>query len=364
MPEDSSGGEKTEEPTPKKIRDARMEGQVAFSQEVQTAALLIVGVSAMFVIGPHLYQALLASLQWVLRDAVLLELDQQSFLMQAWSLMTRIGLWVLILMVVVFITALSMGIFQVGLVFTGKPLMPKMSRISPISGFKRIFGMRGLMKFIFSVLKLGIIVSIAWYVIVTHIFGRILMKMDIEEVFADKVWTLFLLALVLACVLVIIAFFDYLYQRWQHSKDIRMTKKEVKDEMKQTDGNPEVKGRIRRLQQEMAQKRMMQEVPKADVVITNPTHVAVALRYDAETMAAPVVVAKGYDDVAQRIKAIAREHDITMVEDVPLARALARAVEVGHPIPGEFYQGVAQVLSHVYRLEGKQQPQQQPQPVG
>ena len=177
--------------------------------------------------------------------------------------------------------------------------------------------------------------------------------MDLRERFGEKVWILFYLALLLATVLGVIAVFDYVYQRWQHAKDQRMTKQEVKEEHKQAEGDPLLKGKIRQIQRQMAQQRMMEEVPKADVVITNPTHVAVALRYDATEMLAPIVVAKGYDAVAQRIKRVAAENDVIQVENVPLARALAKSVDIGHPIPTDMFQAVAQVLSHVYKLKGK-----------
>ncbi|TVR45299.1 MAG: flagellar biosynthesis protein FlhB [Planctomycetota bacterium] len=356
VPEDTSGGEKTEEATPKKARDARLEGQVAYSQEVMSASLLLVGFATLYMVGPQLFLGIKESLIWVLRDGMVMDLDTVALWYQGWWQFRSMGLWLVVLMGVLFVVAAGMGAMQAGLVFTAKPLVPKWSRINPLSGLKRIFGMRGIMKFIFSLAKLAIIASVAWYIVSAMIFDGLDLKMDLRERFAEKVWVLFILAVLLASTLAIIAVFDYLYQRWQHTKDQRMTKHEVKEEFKQSEGDPLLKAKIRQVQRQMAQSRMMQEVPKADVVITNPTHVAVALRYDQESMRAPVVVAKGYDEVAMRIKAIAREHDIVMVENVPLARALAKGVEVGHPIPGDFYQAVAQVLSHVYKLKGKQLP--------
>lgn len=336
-----------------------MEGQVAYSQEVLSAALLLMGFAALFLIGPQLYHGFAGTMVWVLRDGLLLELNDVGLWYQGLTQIQGMGLWLLVFMGVLFVVGLITGAMQAGLVFTLKPLEPKFDKLNPLSGLKRIFGMRGIMKFIFSLLKLVIIAAVAWYIISQFIFQGMLFKGDIREIFVEKIWLLFILALLLAGVLAVIAVFDYLYQVWQHEKDQRMTKQEVKEEFKQSEGDPLVKSKIRQIQRQMAQQRMMEEVPKADVVITNPTHVAVALRYNADEMRAPVVVAKGYDEVAQRIKRIAREHDIILVENVPLARALAKGVEVGHPIPGDFYQSVAQVLSHVYRLKGKQLPGEQ-----
>jgi flagellar biosynthetic protein FlhB len=176
-------------------------------------------------------------------------------------------------------------------------------------------------------------------------------KRDAAERLAVESWGIFVLVMKLAAVLFVIAAADFLFQRWQHTQDLMMTKQEIKEEIKQSEGDPLVKGKIRQIQRQIAQRRMMQEIPKADVVITNPTHVAVALKYDKETMAAPIVLAKGYDEVAQRIKEIAKEHGIVQVENVPLARALAKELDVGDPVPVKWYQAVAEVLSMVYKLK-------------
>jgi flagellar biosynthetic protein FlhB len=350
---DDSGGEKTEEATPKKAHDARMDGQVAISQEVLSAALLLSGFAALFLIGPKLYDGFAAATVWVFSEGLNMEINATGFWHQGLWQTVSMGTWMLVFMGVMFLVALATGAAQVGLVFTLKPLKPKFSRINPISGLGRIFGMRGLMKFVFNLLKLAVIVAIAYWVISGTLVQELYFKVDLRERFAEKVWILFYLALMLATVLGVIATFDFLYQRWQHAKDQRMTKQEVREEHKQAEGDPLLKGKIRQIQRQMAQQRMMEEVPKADVVITNPTHVAVALRYDAEEMLAPIVVAKGYDAVAQRIKRIASENDVIQVENVPLARALAKSVDIGHPIPTDMFQAVAQVLSHVYKLKGK-----------
>lgn len=353
MPEDTSGGEKTEEPTPRKRMQAREEGQVAFSAEVNSAVVLLCGFGLLIFFGPTAYESLRGSMRLCFGGALTWELDAGDNLRLLFAQQQGVILLALGFMGALFLLALLLSTAQVGLQFTLKPLQPKWQRISPASGLKRLFGLRGLMRFVFAVVKMGLIVSVAVAVLTTAIPSQLYHSFDLATRFADAGWLIILLALKLAGVLGIVALFDFLYQRWQMNKDLMMTKQEVKEESKQSDGDPQVKGKIRQLQREMAQQRMMQEVPDADVVITNPTHVAVALKYDRERMGAPVCVAKGYDLIAARIKRIAGEHDVVQVENVALARALAKAVDIGRPIPVDFYQQVAEVLSYVYKLQGK-----------
>jgi flagellar biosynthetic protein FlhB len=244
----------------------------------------------------------------------------------------------------------ALGLVQVGFHPTLKPLLPKFTKINPLTGFGRLFGIRGLMRFVFSVAKLALLIAIAWLMIDLRLPHEIPINAELGARLADDAYAGWQLGMILAAAMVIVGVADLLYQRWQHTRDQMMTKQELKDEFKQSDGNPEVKGRIRQLQRQMAQRRMMQEVPKADVVITNPTHVAVALKYDKDAMAAPVVLAKGYDEVAQKIKAIAAEHNIPMVENIELARALAREVQVGQAIKPRWFKPVAEILAAVYKL--------------
>lgn len=354
MPEDSgSGGEKTEDPTPKKMRDARNEGQVAFSTEANTALILLVGFSVLLVLGPPLATGIADAVKFTVTDGLHMDITDATLWRVVLGNVVSPGIWAFAIMGVAFIAALIVSLMQVGLHVTPKPLQPKWNKLSPLSGLKRIFGLRGLMRTALGVLKLVVIGGVAWAVLQYDIIHGLVFDGDIAERVADKVWVLFFLAMKLAGVLAIIAIIDVIYQRWQHHKDMKMTKQEVKEEYKQSEGDPHVKAKIRQIQRQMAQNRMMQEVPKADVVITNPTHVAVALRYDPDEMEAPICVAKGYDDIAQKIKEIARENDIVMVENVKLARGLAKRVEIGDPIPLDFFQAVAEVLATVYRLNGK-----------
>jgi flagellar biosynthetic protein FlhB len=349
--ENANGGEKTEQPTPKRLQDARDEGQVAVSPEVFTSVILLAGLFMLLLTGTWFFQTAAASLRHALSDALTWDLSSinslQLLLIQFAPLTMPLGL----LGAVCFAIAVVAGIGQVGLNLSSKALIPKFAKINPMTGFTRLFGMRGLMRFVTNVLKLAVIIFVAWMVLDNEIPRLAYIDLDIGKRTAHDASTIVWLGIKLAVVLMLIAAIDVIYQRYQHMQDMMMTKDEVKQEYKQSDGDPQLKGRIRQIQREMAQKRMMQEVPKADVVITNPTHVAVALKYDPLKMAAPIVVAKGYDEVAQRIKAIAAEHGITMVENITLARALAKDIDIGKPVTSKWYQAVAEVLAMVYKLK-------------
>lgn len=353
MAENAQGGEKTEDPTPKKLEDARNEGQVAFSAEVNTAILLLIGFATLGVMGTGFCRAASSSMVFCIRDALTWELTEQMTLRSMAAHLAPMALWMLPFLGVTVGAALVVSFAQVGFHLTAKPLMPQFNKVSPLTGFGRLFGTKGLIRFATNLMKLILLVTVAYLVISRDLPHFAELGNDLGARFAGDGNRLLWLAIKLSAVLFIVAGVDYLFQRWQHHQDMMMTKQEVKDEFKQSEGDPLVKGKIRQIQRQMAQKRMMQEVPKADVVITNPTHVAVALKYDQGKMNAPIVIAKGYDEVAQRIKAIAKEHGITLVEDVPLARALAKDVPIGKPIPTKWFNAVAQVLSQVYKLKGK-----------
>lgn len=351
MAENPSGGEKSELPTPKRLEDARLDGQVSFSAEVNIASLLIIGFCTLAVIGPWAWTSMSAMMRLSMGDALRWELDSRETMRAFADQLLMSAGWLGPLLGVLFISGLGLSIAQVGLRITGKPLIPKLNRISPLTGLQRLFGMRGLMRFVVNLLKLTFVVLLAWYLLSDDIPRMTVMKRDAAERLAVESWGIFVLVMKLAAVLFIIAAGDFLFQRYQHTQDLMMTKQEVKEEIKQSEGDPLIKSKIRQIQRQMAQRRMMQEVPKADVVITNPTHVAVALKYDKATMAAPIVLAKGYDEVAQRIKALAAEHGIVQVENITLARALAKELDVGDPVPVKWYQAVAEILSMVYKLK-------------
>lgn len=350
MAENENGAEKTELPTPKRLEQARSDGQVAYSQEASTAVALLVGFTLLMVLAPKLWSGCTDAMRWALGPGLLGDLTAEStihaMILGHLPLIICLGIFMIGMMLV----ALALGLAQVGFHPTLKPLEPKLTKINPMTGLQRLFGFRGMMRVVLNVAKLAILVSIAWLVISARMPQEVPVTIELGKRLADDAHAMWRLGMILSAALLIIGVTDILYQRWQHTRDLMMTKQEIREEFKQMEGNPEVKGKIRAMQRQMAQRRMMQEVPKADVVITNPTHVAVALQYDKLNMAAPVVLAKGYDEVAQKIKAIAAEHDIPMVENVPLARALAREVQVGQPIKAKWFKPVAEILAAVYRL--------------
>jgi flagellar biosynthetic protein FlhB len=348
--ENAQGGEKTEEPTPKRLQDAREEGQVAYSTDVNTAVLLLLGFCILAAYGSWFCRAMADTMRFSIVEALAWDIDGSLMRVFATHLIP-LGLWLLAVLGVLFAGGLVVSIAQVGFHLSGKALVPKFNRISPITGFGRLFGMRGLMRFVTNVLKLAILVGISWMILAADLTKLAYIGSDLGTRLANESYWIYILGVKLALTLAIVAAADLFYQRYQQHQDLMMTKQEVKDEFKQSEGDPLVKSKIRQIQRQMAQRRMMQEVPKADVVITNPTHVAVALKYDQLKMAAPVVLAKGYDSVAQKIKAIAAEHNIPMVENIALARALAKDVPIGKAVPAKLYQGVAEVLSYIYKLK-------------
>ena len=353
MAENPSGGEKSEQPTPKRLEEARSEGQVSFSSEVNVSCLMLVGFASLAVMGPGFWHALQATMRHALGEALTWDLTDRQTMVLMLREIAPLGAWILPFLGILFATGVILSVAQVGLHFTGKPLIPKLNRVSPFTGLNRLFGMRGLMRFVLNLLKLTLVILLAWYLVAHDLPRMTYVKSDLTQRVASESWTIYVLVMKLASVLALIAAGDYIFQRFQHTNDLMMTKQEIKEEMKQSEGDPLIKSKIRQIQRQMAQRRMMQEVPKADVVITNPTHVAVALKYDKLAMAAPIVIAKGYDEVAQRIKELAKEHGIVMVENITLARALAKEIEIGHPVPVKWYQAVAEVLTMVYKLKKK-----------
>lgn len=358
--EDANGAEKTEQPTAKKLDDARKEGQVAKSQEVATAFSLL----ALFIILRFVYgfmgEIFSNTFQYVYNSIPNVARTYDGYLPIAYisSLVIHAMLTLLLLcapfFIVGFFVALICDFVQVGFKPTTKPLQPKFSKLDPISGMKKIFSTRKVFELAKSILKLGIMAI----VIISFFSGRkeslfLLYDIPLKQAIGLMGNLIIDLGLRIAAAYMIIAFADLIYQRRKFNKDMMMTKQEVKDEFKNSEGNPEIKGAQKRRMMQASQRRMMQNLPKADVVITNPTHYAVAIKYDANEADAPMVVAKGADYLAQRIKDIARENDVEIVENKPLARMLYANVEVGELVPPELYKAVAEVLAYVYHLKGK-----------
>lgn len=343
--------ERTEKATPKRREEARKRGQVARSIEINSAVILLSTFLAIKVLSPWLGMQVAGFGGSIFRDFLLQDFDQKTLL----HLLVLTALSFFQVCLPVMAVALGAGLvanyLQVGFLFTGAPLIPRLERINPISGWKRIFSRRALLELGKAVAKVVIIGYIVYSTIKAniYIFPR-LVDMSVVDAVGQIGDLSSKIILKIGVFLLLLAVVDYIYQYWEHSKSLRMTKKELKDEYRQYEGDPLIKGRIRQRQRQVSYHRMMQQVPKADVVITNPTHYAVALRYEPEEMNAPVVLAKGVDALALRIREIASQHGITIYEDPPLARVLYQTVEVDQVIPPELYEAVAGVLAFVYRL--------------
>ena len=346
--------EKTEKATPKKREKARKEGQVAQSQEIGTAFLLITAFIALRFFGPMMLDRIVSTLHFNFSSANLAMnfRDPQFSNWYIWQTFGQVILTMLPIAIVVMSVGLLINIVQVGWKPTGKPLKPKFSKLSPKKGIKKIFGMRVFMELFKTLLKFGVILTVVFFVLVDRVdMLQMLLFIDLLAavgIIADMVLTV---GLTVGILYLVIAAADYAFNRHKHEKELRMSKQEVKEEYKQMEGDPMVKGRIKQKMREVSMRRMMQEVPHADVVITNPTHFACALKYDRERGGAPILVAKGADLMAQRIKDVARENFVVLVEDKPLARTLYSVVDVGEEVPPELWQAVAEVLAYVYRLK-------------
>jgi flagellar biosynthetic protein FlhB len=344
--------EKTEQATPKRREDARRKGQVARSSELSSIAILAAGLLALSALGGYMFDQLGVFMVDALTNGIFIELDPGSLHLSigTWALgYARIVGPVVALLVV---AALGINYAQVGVLFTLQPLTPKAERISPLSGLKRIFSSRGLVELAKGLFKIGAVVYVTYLTIDSDMDSLIAyMDMSVGQIFTLSGDITITLAFRIVLLLLIMAILDYAFQRWEYEKNLRMTRQEVREEVKQQEGDPMVRSRIRALQREMSQRRMMDDVMTADVVVTNPTHVAVALKYDMENMPAPRVVAKGQRLVAQRIKELARDAGVPLVENKPLARALFKVVRIGDEIPEDLFKAVAQVLAFVFQLK-------------
>ncbi|MEJ2690840.1 MAG: flagellar biosynthesis protein FlhB [Deltaproteobacteria bacterium] len=354
MAEETSGQEKTEEPTARRLQDARKKGDIAKSMEVPSAAVLLASLLTLYLLNDFTMHTFSTVLRHYLTNLHSIQLIPDQL-----GPLSRQGLWFVLLlcgplMLVVVLVALFANFVQFGFLFSTEKLVPSFSKIDPVEGIKRMFSLQMLVNTLKSIAKVVLVGYVA-YSEVVRVLPDLNPLMDQEPfriaAFIGKVsfWIFLKAALVIA----LLAAIDYAFQRYDFRKKMRMTKQELKEEAKQTEGDPHVKGRIRSIQMEMARRRMMEEVPKADVVIINPTRLAVALRYDSLTMAAPLLVAKGAGIVAHRIKEVAKENGIALIEDKPLAQALFKMVKLNEAIPENLFQAVAEVLAYVYSLRRK-----------
>ncbi len=353
MAEESSSGERTESPSAKRRDDFRKKGQVAQSREVQTAAMFSLLLLFWLFFAPSFWESLQEMIITVWKSSGEYNITTLSVVQLAYHL----GASLAMILAPLFLVALVVGFFatfmQIGWLFTAQPLMPDFSKMDPIKGMGRFFSKRSLLEIVKSLLKVGLIGWVA-YKTVAGEFDRALLlgEMPVVSTIHYLANTAALVMAKVAFIMIVLALLDYGFVRWEMEEKMKMTKQEIKEEMKETEGDPHIKSKIRSIQQQMARRRMMAAVPSADVVITNPTHYAIAIKYEAGQMDAPVVLAKGQDLIAEKIREIAREHDVPLVENPPVARLLHSRVDIGQSIPEDLFRAVAEILAYVYSLKG------------
>lgn len=352
MNEEDDNGEKTEEPSAHRIDEFRKRGEVALSRELNSVIILVGCVFAFSLSIAYIFDEFSILFDWLSQQDVDKVLSGEKF----GEFAKHIAVFFLKAIAPVCGVSLILGFFssvaQIGFLFAPEVLELKLERLNPLSGIKRIFSMKSVIEAIKGILKFTLILSITYYMIkgeLGSINGFLHVSPETSFLFAKDL----ILKIVFAIIggMFFVAMFDFTYQKFSYRKKLMQTKEQAKKESKERDGNPEIKQRIRTIQREMAQKRMMNDVPDADVIVTNPTHISVALKFDNNSMAAPVVIAKGADFVAMRIREIGKDNDIPIVENVPLARGLYKTVKLRHPIPRTFYKAVAEVLAFVYKMK-------------
>jgi flagellar biosynthetic protein FlhB len=348
--DDDSTGEKTESATPRRREEARKKGQIFKSVDLNSAVILLVGTAAIFATFPYMAKQIQDFTTLYLLDRSLNDFTNAYACMLLNETILLLGKMLFPVMGATFVAALLITYFQVGFVFSGETLIPKLERLNPLEGFKRIFSRRALVELVKSLLKVIVTGYIVYSVIRKnfYLFPRFV-DMELSTTVSTISSIIMEMAIKVGIVFILIGIIDYLYQWYEYEKSLKMSKYDVKQEYKQVEGDPHIKSRQRQIQREVAMRRMMAEVPKADVVITNPTHFAVALKYESASMTAPAVVAKGQDFMALKIREVAKENEISIVENPPLARLLYSSVEIGDVVPEDLYQAVAEVLAFVYK---------------
>jgi len=355
------GQEKTEPATPRRRQEMRQKGNVARSAEVSTVAGLLVGLIFLRSFGPGLCQQLADTMRFAFGHLSRADLTMAAVQSKGLALVLSLAASLAPLLAGLLVVGIAVNAAQVGFLFTARALIPDLSRLNPLSGLGRMFSRRALVELLKALLK----VSLSGYIAYSLVRDRYEMLLNTPGMaLGESVGALTGVAIDMATnmtvILLALALLDYGYQRWQYEQSIKMTREEVREEMRQSETSPQMRARIRQRQRAIAMRRMMRDVPKADVVITNPTHLAVALQYTAGQMRAPRVVAKGERLMAERIKAVAREHGVPVVENKPLAQALFRTVEIGQEISPDLYQAVAEVLAFIYRLKRQGAPATNP----
>jgi flagellar biosynthetic protein FlhB len=352
-----SDGDRTQDATPHRRQQAREEGNVVKSQDLASAALLLLGLVALMTLGGDLMECVGRCFTSQLGGKAWISADPEFIASEWYRIVYELARYILPIFGLILAAAIATNLAQVGFLFLPEKLMPDITRLDPLQGLGRLFSMKSLARLVFGLVKMALIAGVAYLSLYKErdkVLGLTTMAVPEVAVYLAQIliWT----AIKIAFALLVLAILDYGFQRWQHERDLRMTSQEVREEMKNLEGNPQVIGRRKQVQRQLAMHRLAAAVPKADVVITNPTELAIAIQYDPLTMAAPIVLAKGAGVIAQRIRKLALENNIPIVEKKPLAQALYREVEMNHPIPHDRYAAVAEVLAYVYQLKGKKIP--------
>ncbi|MEE9442131.1 MAG: flagellar biosynthesis protein FlhB [candidate division Zixibacteria bacterium] len=351
---DKPSQEKTEKATPRKLKKAREKGQVARSMELNSVIIVSFAFMTLFLMGPIIFNQMGDLIRHTFTEAPNMTLVPDSFHKIFSNKVMNFAAIVGPVLLIVAIIAFGINVAQVGFMMSFKTIEPKFDKLNIIKGFGRLLSKRSMVQLVRDVVKTILIAIVAYTTISGWMPDILVVGTKATGQLGINLGKLALvLALKLSAVLFILALFDFAFQRWDFANQQKMTKQEVREEMKDTDGNPVLKGRIKQVQRDMARRRMISEVPEADVVVTNPTLIAVALKYDSDVMAAPMVVAKGQRLIARKIKQIAKKYDIPIVENKPLARSLFKMVDIGSYVPAELYRAIAEVLAYIYKLKGK-----------
>ena len=357
MAEETEDSQKTEEPTPKRLEDARRKGQVASSREVNHWFIILAGAVSFMALAPGMSNRIIRAISRFVTEPDLIITSPAGIGLALKGMLGEVLLAVLPVIMLLVIAAILAGVVQSGLVFSGERIKPELSKISIAKGAKRLFSLKSVAEFVKSVLKLivvGGVVTLLFIPIFEDLSSITTMPIAATMTLLQSLAVRLFIGVL--AVMSVIAIIDFIYQRFEHIKSMRMSRQEIKDELKQTEGDPQVRARLRQIRTERARRRMMAAVPEADVVITNPTHFAVALKYDPQEMSAPRLVAKGADAVAERIREVARDHNVPLVENPPLARSLFASVDLEQEIPTEHYKAVAEIISYVFQLKGRAMP--------
>ncbi|MDR4509066.1 MAG: flagellar biosynthesis protein FlhB [Candidatus Brocadiaceae bacterium] len=349
---DSGSGEKSEQPTGKKLSDARSKGNVSKSPDLSSAISLLIGFLLLYAFGRTMYNKLFSIMQYNMGNLYYEDITPNVISDLIVSHMYIVATMLFPVAGGLLMINLTVQYLQTGFLFNLKLLKPDLKKLDLIQGAKKLVSVKQLVKLAFSIGKLIVIVGVAYFYLNKELEGFLsVIEYDLAQTLIKLTKMSYGLILRMSVALLVLAILDTVYQKWQYKRSLKMTKHEVKEERKQADGDPKIKARIRQIQLRMALKRMAAAVPAADVVVTNPTHYAVALKYDNQSMAAPKVVAKGADYLARRIKDIAKKHNVPIVEDKPLAQTLYKTVEIDREVPQKFYYAIAKILSYVYQLK-------------